>query len=211
MSSPAEGNSAIRKFLLMFPSWVWFSISLFFFATTVLLIYAQLRAKELPVRHAAPQRLQPTPLRNTFTAQTDDLIQRYNRTIFQIEQKLTLPSADLMRAGGKNDIFHVIEYPVTPNITVQFEIENVSKKPFSIGVIGAPVTAAEIGSMVAVIATFGVTVFGKGENDGVLARTCTAAATSKEQTLQVQREGFHVYCTYVMGGWIAGISVPNKQ
>lgn len=210
MNNPVAGYSGFKKSLLMFPPWVWFSISLFFFATTVLLIYAQLRAKDLPVRQVAAHRPPPTPLRNTFTAQTDDLIQRYNRTIFQIEQKLTLPSADLLREGARNDIFHVMQYPVTPNITVQFEIENVSNKPFSIGVIGAPVAKAEIESMVAIIGTLGVTVFGKGDNDGVLARTCTAAVKSKDQTLQIRREDLDVYCTYVMGGWIAGISVPRQ-
>lgn len=209
MSSPIAGFSTPKNKTLPSP-WVWFAFTVFFGALTAFLVYAQTRAPAQPVKTATPQVQQVLPLRNTFSGQTDDLIKRYNLTASKIDQKLALPSADLLQKGAKNAAFHGLQHKVTPNITVHFEIDNVSKKPFSIGVIGAPSSNAEIGSMVAVIATLGVTVFGKGEDDGVLARTCASAAQSKEQTLQIRRDGFDVFCTSVMGGWIAGISVPAK-
>lgn len=188
----------------LFPNSTLCSFALVFFCMSAGSVYAQGLTK--------PATIQPSinsPGRNTFLFQAEELVQRYNLVMSQIERKMTLPPADQLNRAGKNDNFHVLDYAVSPSIKVQFEVDNTNGKPFSINLISAPKSTEDVGNLVAVMAAFGAAVFGKGETAGVVAKTCTAAQESKEKTAEITVQKFKVFCSSVLGGWIAGISVPK--
>lgn len=209
MSNPLEGFSRPQKPKFIFSPTTWFTISAFFFIVTVGLVYIQQRAKNQTAPPVAAPGQQLAPLRNTFSGQTTDLIDRYNKVMSDIDGKLLLPSVEKFQPVGKNDLFHAVGYRVSPEINISFEVDNASGKPFSIGFIGQAGSAQKISNLLAVMAAVGATAFGKGEDAGAIARVCAAAADVREKNSIVRVQDLDVFCGVAEGVWIAGVSVPK--
>ncbi|WP_375184024.1 hypothetical protein [Aquabacterium sp.] len=60
-----------------------------------------------------------------------------------------------------------------------------------------------------VMAAIGATVLGRGPQSGALMQTCTEASKSKALNANRSIGDFSVYCSNVMGAWMAGITVEK--
>lgn len=212
MSNPLEGFTASNRPKMPLSQKAWtVAFALFLGAVFGLLAQHWLSNRQLaqPVQPAAgPQPLGPG--RNTFSSQTSDLIARYNKIMKEIEPTLALPSADRFSRAGNNAQFQSLAYEASPQITIVFEVDNISKKPFSIGFIGHLESPQKIGDLLGVMAAVGATAFGKGNDAGAVARVCAAAADAREKSSTLRLEDLDVFCAVAEGVWIGGVSVPKN-
>lgn len=183
----------------------WKKLALFIVVFFILMVLLKLFAQYIEEKFHRP------PARSTLSISTQDLLDRYNQAMMEIDRGLLLPPDNAMENGGGNGKFHSRRHAVRPNILVSTEVENTTSKPFSLGLYATPQGTSDGVSMVAVQAAIGVTFFGKGDNAGALVRACAATAKDDGKPVSMRVETFDVFCSIAGGIWIAGISVPEKM
>lgn len=179
--------------------------------------YAQYRARqsmqEQPVAPAIalPAAHKPPPAsRTTFDLQPSELVDRYNSAAGKIDRALMLPPVAALADGGSNDQFYALTHAVKPNVHVSMEIDNQKRKPFSLSFAGASTgQTADSVALLSVMAAIGATVFGTGEDAGVVMRNCTKAADAPNKQSRERLQGLDVYCGASGGLWMGGVSVPK--
>lgn len=154
-------------------------------------------------------KLHKPPSRSTLSISTQELLDRYNQAMSELDRGLLLPPANAMEGSGGNAKFHVLRHAVRPTIHVSTEVENTTSKPFSLGIYAVPQSASDGVAVLATQVAIGVAFYGKGDNAGALVKTCAKAADSKDNSVSIRIETFNVFCSVVNGMWIAGISVPD--
>ena len=157
------------------------------------------------------RKLHEPPSRSTLSISTQELLDRYNKAMVEINRELLLPPVNALEDGGRNAKFHVLRHAVRPTVFVSTEVENTTSKPFSLSVYAAPRDLHEGVSMAAAQTAIGIAFFGKGENGGALVRMCANAAKNSGKPYSEQIETFEVFCSTAEGLWMAGVSVPNNR
>ena len=158
-----------------------------------------------------PQKPPVMPGRATFTGSVQDLVDRYNQNALELDRSLLLPPANALESAGSNDKFHGLRHAVKPMAYVSIEVDNVSGKPFSLGLWAGARNNSEVVSLMAIEVAIGAAIFGKGDNAGILVKQCAKSANAKGNPVSVKVEGFEVFCSNTTGIWIAGISVADNR
>lgn len=160
---------------------------------------------------AIEAKFRKAPARATLSISTQELLDRYNQAMMEIDRGLLLPPVNALENGGENAKFHSLRHAVHPNILVTTEVDNTTLNPFSLGIYAAPQGTSEGIAMAAVQAAIGVTFFGKGDNAGALVKACATTAKADGKPVSMRVETFEVFCSIAGGIWIAGISVPESS
>lgn len=148
------------------------------------------------------------PGRNTMNVTLPQLVARYNRFASLMTDSDLLP--DGMQEAVRNDYFHTYTSKIkTGSVTI--EADNKSGMPFSIGAIVGADNQDDIIHVMSVMAAIGATVLGRGPQSGALMQTCTEATKSKTLNAKKSIGDFSVYCSSVMGAWMAGITVDKDR
>lgn len=144
--------------------------------------------------------------RNAFEATPDIVIGKWNTVAIDIDKSFILPQKNLWEDGGKNDKFYVIRYQIKPSVYVSIEIDNQSQNAFSLSVLGAKQKEDDILDLFNAMLLVGVTIYGKGDNAGVIGRACKDA---EKDYKEIRVGEFNVFCSFPMGVMMAGINVPK--
>lgn len=147
--------------------------------------------------------------RTTFLVSTQDLIDRFNGTIQKPDASIKIPPSKSLPETARNKNFHVRQHKLWETMVVQFEEDNLTGRPFSIGFIGGPGNPAEVGDFLAVIVATSASVFGEGEYAQVLPKMCGKLKTDNTSE-SVDVGGFTVYCSIIFGVFTGGISAKGE-
>lgn len=150
-----------------------------------------------------------TPGRNTTNLTVKELAARFNRfSSSMLGGRYLLP--DDMKADVRNDVFHTYSAKFDVGY-ISIEADNKTGLPFSLAILGASSNDKESMELISMFASIGATMLGKGLQAGTLVHTCTKAAESEKSTSETQIGDFTVYCSNVMGAWMAGITVTKDK
>lgn len=173
---------------------------------------AERRVAELEHQAAQEQASVNKPqARPTFDLTVQALIDRFNGIQAKIDRAMLLPPEGAMEDGGTNASFHTLRHQVHPGVYVMIEVDNVKKRPFSIGVTAMGGDDDYAVRLTATLAVIGATVFDPQTGGGdVLLKGCAAAGKASDGQWGDKVGGFDVFCGTGGGLWMAGISTPKE-
>lgn len=131
----------------------------------------------------------------------------YNSLMKEVNARLLLPQK--LREPTTNESWKLYQQMVTETLAISFEVDNVSDKVFSMGLTAGPTNKDEVLEAFSAMTIIGATVFGKGDNAIAISSVCADAVKSKEHSSEKMYAGKKVYCGYIDGVYMAGISEPK--
>lgn len=145
--------------------------------------------------------------RNTTDTDVARLVARLNRfTSATMGSKYLLPAN--LKEDVRNDLFHAYSVGI-PTGQIKIEASNKTGRPFSMSMISAAEDNRQVAEQIALMGAIGATMLGKGPQAGALMTTCTTAADAPNKSHTVSVGDFNVFCSNLMGAWVAGISVDK--
>lgn len=156
-----------------------------------------------PVAESQPSR-KP---RANFGRTVEELAADYNAKMKEVNAKLQLPPN--LREPKDNGEWKLYQQLVTETTAITFEAEDLTNKAFSMGLVVGATTKEEVVDAFLAMTMVSATVFGKGENANAISSVCAAALKTSDKHAEKTYAGYTVYCSYLDGAYMAGISVPR--
>ena len=153
----------------------------------------------------------PTNQRPTFEETSKELAVKYNAILLGVAPELMIPSESNLTVTARNDRYYLILERVHEGVAITFEVDNVTDKPFSMGVIAATESERQITNTMVALAGVGAAVFGQNEDAGAVARACTEAAKSEGKHHEMLVNGKQVWCGIAPASLMAGVTEPKAK
>ena len=149
--------------------------------------------------------------RPTFKETSKELAVKYNAILLGVAPELMIPSESNLNVTARNDRYYLIQEMVHEGVAITFEVDNVTDKPFSMGVVTATESEKQITNTMVALAGVGAAVFGQNEDAGAVARACTEAAKSEGKHHEMMVKGKQVWCGIAPTSLMAGVTEPKAK